>query len=215
MTIVDLSHPIWTGMPVYPGDPPVRIAPATSIAESGVNVLALGLGTHSGTHVDAPSHSVDGGETIDLVDLGRLIGAARIIDVSGLAPRTSIDLDRVAEPLRAVSPGDIVLFRTGWSSKFNTDEYLDHPFLDPEVATRLLDSGVTTVGIDALSPDETRRDDQAPLLPFHDVFLGAGGLIIENLTRLDALPADVPRFIGLPLAIAGGDGSPLRAIAEV
>ena len=61
--IVDLSHPIVSGMPVYPGDPEVATAPATSIAVDGFAVTALQLGTHSGTHVDAPSHSIEGGTT--------------------------------------------------------------------------------------------------------------------------------------------------------
>jgi len=212
LSVIDLSHPIRTGMTVFPGDPEVRVEPALSIADAGVSVLSVELGSHTGTHIDAPSHTVEGGATIDAVDLGRLIGPARVVDVSGLPPRTRISVDDVREALREVGPGDIVLFRTGWSARFDEPGYVDHPFLDAGIASALLDAGVTVVGVDALNPDETVADDPAPALPFHGVFLGAGGLIIENLTGLDRVTARAPRFVGLPLPIAGGDGAPLRAV---
>ncbi|MFE4467840.1 cyclase family protein [Leifsonia sp. NPDC056824] len=212
MRVIDLSHPIHTGMTVFPGDPSVRVEPAVTIAEAGVSVLSLELGSHTGTHIDAPSHTVEGGATIDAVDLGRLIGRARVIDVSALPPHTRIGVDDVREALRELEPGTIVLFRTGWSAQFDAPSYLDHPFLDAGIASALLDAGVTVVGVDALNPDETVADDPAPALAFHDVFLGAGGLIIENLTGLERVTAPAPRFVGLPLPIAGGDGAPLRAV---
>lgn len=212
MRVVDLSHPVRGGMTVFPGDPEVRVEPAVTIAEAGVSVLSLELGSHTGTHVDAPSHTVEGGATIDAVDPGRLIGPALVVDVSGLPPRTRIRAEDVRDALGEVVPGTIVLFRTGWSALFDELGYLDHPFLDAGIAGVLLDAGVTVVGVDALNPDETPRDDPAPSLPFHDVFLGAGGLIIENLTGLDRITASAPRFIGLPLPIEGGDGAPLRAV---
>ncbi|QNE36654.1 cyclase family protein [Leifsonia shinshuensis] len=212
MRVIDLSHPVRGGMTVFPGDPAVSVEPAVTIAEAGVSVLSLHLGSHTGTHVDAPSHTVEGGATIDAVDLGRLIGPARVIDVSGLPPRTRIHMEDVRDDLSELAPGTIVLFRTGWSAHFDDPDYLDHPFLDAGIASALLDAGVTVVGVDALNPDETPRDDPAPGLPFHDVFLGAGGLIVENLTGLDRITASAPRFIGLPLPIAGGDGAPLRAV---
>lgn len=219
MRIIDLSHPLRTGMTVFPGDPEVRIAPAATIAEVGVSVVSLELGSHTGTHIDAPSHAVEGGETIDAVDLGRLVATARVVEVAGLPPRTRITVEDVGEQLRRVRPGEIVLFRTGWSALFDDPGYLDHPFLDAGVATALLHAGVTVVGVDTLNPDETPDPDQtpqhdpAPHLAFHEVFLGAGGLIIENLTALERITVDAPRFVGLPLRIAGADGSPLRAIA--
>ncbi|WP_285114181.1 cyclase family protein [Leifsonia sp. fls2-241-R2A-40a] len=210
--IIDLSHPLRSGMPVFPGDPEVRIGTAATIPEVGVHVMSLELGSHSGTHVDAPSHSIDGAATIDTVDLGRLMGPVRVIPVTGLEPRTRIEVDAVSEHLAAVRPGEIVLFRTDWSTRFGEPEYLDHPFLDASVAVALLRAGVTVMGVDTLNPDETPLDDAAPRLPFHDVFLAAGGLIIENLTNLGRITAAAPHFVGLPLAIAGGDGSPLRAV---
>lgn len=212
MRIVDLTHRLRSGMPVYPGDPPVRFTVAASIAEVGVNVMHLALGSHSGTHVDAPRHSLDAGETIDAIDVARLIGPARVIAVPDLPARTRIRADDIGDQLRRVRPADIVLFHTGWSRRFDEPDYVDHPFLDPEVARRLLEAGVTTVGIDALSPDETPRDGSVPPLEFHDVFLGAGGLLVENLARLDEVTGAAPRFLGLPLPIAEGDGSPIRAI---
>ena len=75
MTLVDLSHPISHGMPVYPGDPAVGITPAATLAADGANVSLLQLGSHTGTHLDAPSHMVSGGRTVDRIDLSLLQGA--------------------------------------------------------------------------------------------------------------------------------------------
>src|SRR5690606_40891197 len=82
MAIIDLSHPLVTGMPVYPGDPGVRITPALELGEHGVAVTRLDLGSHAGTHLDAPSHSIAGGRSVDEIPLGLLVGPARILRAS-------------------------------------------------------------------------------------------------------------------------------------
>jgi kynurenine formamidase len=203
MELIDLSAPIETGMPVYPGDPEVSVGPALTAARDGVNVLGLHLGSHSGTHVDAPFHLDNSLPTLDELPLERFHGPAVVVDARGRAPRSPIG----AELFGHVSAGMIVLVATGWP--FGSR---DHPFLSAEAAALLVERGVRTVGIDALSVDPTPADD----FPAHEALLRAHAVIAENLVGLDRLPADRPVEVSMfPLRIAGGDGSPVRAVARI
>ncbi|GAA2907853.1 cyclase family protein [Nonomuraea rubra] len=203
MALLDLSVPIETGMPVYPGDPEVSIGPALTVARDGVNVLGLHLGSHSGTHVDAPYHLDGSLPTLDELPLERFHGPAAVVDAMGRAPGSPIG----PELFEHVSPGVIVLVATGWP--FGSQ---DHPFLSAEAASLLVERGVRTVGIDALSVDPTPAD----AFPAHEALLRAHAVIAENLCGLDRLigqrEVEVSMF---PLRIAGGDGSPVRAVARV
>ncbi|NDU74431.1 cyclase family protein [Actinomadura sp. DSM 109109] len=216
--LLDLSVPIVTGMPVYPGDPEVEAVPALTVAEAGVNVLRLHLGSQTGTHVDAPFHIDDALPRLDELPLARFTGPAVVMDVRGLAPRAPIPPDAVPPGL---APGDVLLVATGWSRHWGSGDYLAHPFLAPETAEAVVAAGVRTVGIDALSVDRTPPPGSDGFsLAAHRVLCGAGAVIAENLTGLDRLAGaqaagcaiDVSLF---PLALAGADGAPVRAVARV
>jgi len=216
--IVDLSHPIATGMPIYPGDPEVATAPATSIAVDGFAVTALELGTHSGTHVDAPSHSIEGGAAIDEIDPARLMGRARILRVS-VGDGETIGVAALEDQLRAWGGERIALVHTGWDAHWGAPRMLQHPAVSIELADALLALGVDVLGVDTLSPDHSdmaagEARDEPPTLPVHERWLGAGGLIIENLRGLGDVPAGTCEFIALPLRLVGLDGSPVRAVAR-
>lgn len=215
MRLVDLSHPVGTGMQVFPGDPQVETALAASLPVDGFQVAELRLGTHSGTHVDAPLHVVDGGASVDELGLPGLVGPARIVHVPGLREHDVIRWDDVREQVEDVPPGTIVLFRTDWSRHFGTPRYLRHPVLDVEIARHLVSAGVRVIGVDTLNPDPTPNGPSpGPLeLPVHEAVLGAGGAIIENLTDLAAVSWDDPVLSALPLRLRGMDGSPVRAVA--
>lgn len=215
--IIDLSHPIVTGMPVYPGDPEVATAPATSIAVDGFGVTALQLGTHSGTHVDAPSHSIEGGVAIDEIDPARLMGRARILRVSA-GDGEMIGVAALEDQLRAWDGERIALVHTGWDAHWGASRMLQHPAVSVELADALLALGVDVLGVDTLSPDLSdtasgdARDEPASLA-VHERWLGTGGLIIENLRGLGDVPGETCELIALPLRLTGLDGSPVRAIA--
>ena len=220
-TLVDLTQPIVTGMPWYPRDPQVSVQPALTVQRDGVNVLAIGCGSHSGTHVDAPFHVRDDLPDLDAVPLDRFAGPAVLVDAHGLAPRTPIGphaLDGVRDLL---APGVVVLLVTGWSRHWgDAAAYLAHPWPTPELAAELVAAGVRTVGIDALSVDLTPDDPATAALTTHLVLAESGAVIAENLTRLESLLAAQHRgrpvsVSLLPLRIGGGDGSPVRAVAHL
>ncbi|WP_189186607.1 cyclase family protein [Streptomyces albiflavescens] len=215
---LDLSVPVVTGMPVYPGDPQVEVDRALRVAEHGVNVLRLHMGSQSGTHVDAPYHVDEAWPRLDDLPLERFAGPAVVADVRGLPARAPITPDLLGPALARVrlAPGAILLLATGWSAYWGTDHYLAHPWLTPEAAQAVVNAGVRTVGVDALSVDPTGGAD----LPAHRILCGTEGVIAENLTRLDQVAAaqasgsPVEVFL-FPLHLPGADGAPVRATARI
>jgi kynurenine formamidase len=199
-------------MQVYPGDPGVEIGSALEVARDGVDVAQLHLGSHTGTHLDAPSHTVPGGRTTGRIGLDELVGESLVVHLDGLAPRQLYGLAELATALAGGLPErvpPIVVVDTGWASRFGTDAALEHPALDPDAAAELLRRGMRVLAVDTLSPDPTGGDG----FPVHDVVLGGDALIVENLTGLEGLPERVR--VGLvPLPIAA-DGAPVRAVAFV
>jgi kynurenine formamidase len=206
-TLIDLSHPLRAGMPVFPQDPEVVVEPAGALAPW--RVTRLGLGTHSGTHIDAASHFVPGGTTIDRYPLERFVLPAYVVPVEAAAG------EPVGwPPLAAVLPGDLagvaVLLHTGWDRHWGDAEAVRHPYLGADAASALVAAGVTLVGIDALNVDAT----EGGTTHAHAALLGADVLIVENLTGLGALMPGRPYTCAfVPLRLEGADGSPVRAYA--
>jgi kynurenine formamidase len=213
-TWLDLSVPLVTGMPVYPGDPRVDVSRALRVATDGVNVLSLHMGSQSGTHVDVPYHVDSAWPTLDQLPLDRFTGPAVVADVRGLPARAPITPDLLVPALAQLRllPGAILLLATGWSAYWGTDDYLAHPWLTPQAAEAVVNAGVRTVGIDALSVDPTGDAD----LPAHRALCGPGGVIAENLTGLEQLLGrrNIEVFL-FPLHLPGADGAPVRAVARV
>lgn len=219
MRVIDLTLPITTGMPVYPGDPEVRIEPALTIARDGAEVARVSLGSHTGTHLDAPAHLIPGGAAVDRFPLELLVGPARILRCALPAGAP------VAAPIR---PGDVDLpdelpaiacIATGWSDRLESsgdarDAMRGHPWVALELAEELWRRGSRVLGVDMPSPDPTGPPEAEVVTPVHEYWLGNGGAIVENLVRLDRAPDEVQLSL-LPLRLAGVDGSPIRAIAIV
>ncbi len=204
----DLTHPITSGMQTYPGDPSVTCTPALRIETDGVSVGRWGLGSHTGTHVDAPAHVIEGGRTLAEVDLQELCGEAIVLRVE-VGEGTPYGLPELGAngALPARLP-PIVIIDTGWAACFGTERALRHPHLDGETAAELLRRGMHVLAVDTHSPDPTHLESR---IPVHRAVLGADGLVVENLTGLSALsPRTRVGFFPLRL---GGDGAPVRAVA--
>ncbi len=212
--IVDLSHPLDDHTPVYPGDPVARFEPATTIDEHGYNVLHVRMGSQTGTHVDAPFHFLADGARIDELPLELFLGPAVVADVRGRAPHAAITWADLAPVADRLGPGRMLLLQTGWDAHWGSNGYFDHPFLDRDAAERVVAAGIRTIGLDALSLDETvLGGEPAGGFAAHFAVLGAGGVIIENLTNLAAVGWEAPVVSVLPLRLVGADGAPVRAVA--
>jgi len=209
---VDLSHRLADGSQVYPGDPAVSLTPHATVDDDGYRVTRLALGSHAGTHVDAPAHTEPDGRTIDSFD-AFVFDAVRV-DCTGLAPRASVGRDDLpADPPDA----DALVLHTGWDAHWGTDRYLDHPYLAPDAAEWCARRGYA-VATDTLSPDPTPTDavadDEPDGVPAHHALLGADRLVIENLRGLGRL-TDRFELRAYPLAVADADGAPARAVGVV
>lgn len=207
----DLSHPIETGMPVFPGDPPVSVESHSTLPEDGYRVCAVACGSHTGTHVDAPSHSEQDGRDIDAVDVERFVFDAVRADCRGRNPRSPIGADSLP-----ATDADLLVVQTGWDDHWGTETYFEHPFLTPEAARFCVDQGYD-VAIDALNVDPTPTDnageDEPTGFQAHHALLGNDLLIFENVTDLAGLPERF-EMIAPPLKLTGSDGAPVRAVAR-
>lgn len=207
MHLIDLSQPVAIPMSFYPGDPEPAIQawPSTPPWQ----VTELHVGSHVGTHIDAPSHY---GFPTTLSDLpvDRFVGSGVVIDVGGKPPDGLITIDDVVSVQEQLHAGAWAIFCTGWDRRWGTPQYLAHPSLAPDLARQLAGWGVPLIGVDMLNPDSTQRGEAI----IHDILLGAGTLIVENLAGLDQLQTGhLYNFSMLPLKLAGLDGSPIRAVA--
>ncbi len=213
-SIIDLSHRIDENTQVFPSDPVPCFEPAATIFRDGMNVLSLHLGSHSGTHVDSPCHFVEDGSSIDEMDLELFVGPAVLMDARGKEPRSRITVEDLHPYEDLLSEDVIAVVWTGWDGHYGTPQYYDHPFLDRRVAQLLLDSGVKTVAIDALSVDETVLESPHPEgYPVHKLLCGAGCIIAENLTGIGAVDFPDSILSLFPIKLGDSDGAPVRAVA--
>ena len=201
----DLSLPLDENTPTYPGLPKVEVTWLRAWEAGGSCAISkVALCSHVGTHVDAPYHYVPGGRRLGDIPLERLVGPARVVDLSDYRGR-ALDARTLAEA--GLAPG-IVLLRTRNSALWASEDLSsDYVYLSRGAAEAIVRSGVTTCGFDFLSVDPLRD----PQKPAHNVLLGADVVIFEGLD-LSAVPAGEYFFVGLPLRFDGLEGSPARVI---
>ena len=210
MTVIDLSLPICNAQRTFPGDPPVRIAPHGTLADSGYNITALSFSTHCGTHLDAPRHFFDEGATVDEISPERFFGPAVLVDLGVLSASTEITVDMLSAQAVKFYPGAMVLIRTGWDAAWGTDRYFrDFPSLTPGAARWIARRRIGLLGLDTPSPGQAWKETHEALLDPERAIV-----LVECLANLDQLPAEFD-FAAFPLAIAGVDGSPVRAVGIV
>jgi arylformamidase len=199
----DVSTPIRSGMPVYPGDPEVEVGLAASMAAGDpANLTALTLGAHAGTHVDAPVHALPGTAGVEALDPAAMVGPARVIDV----PQGAIRAADLAPALDGGAPhARRLLLRTGFGMDEPPPEGLG---LTEEGAEALVSAGVVLIGIDTMSIG--RAPDP---MPPHRVLLRAGVVIVEGL-RLGGVPAGDCDLLCLPVLVPGADGAPARVLVR-
>jgi len=200
----DVSVKNEAGMHIYPGDPPLETTQVRAIARGDVaNLTHLALGAHTGTHVDAPAHFIEGGATLEEIPLDRMVGDAIVLDLRG---RGVIDADALRP--HALERDAIVLFKTDNSELWERGGFQrDFTYVSRDAAEYLLARGVKTIGMDYLSIEQFG----SATFPVHKLLLGAGVLIIEGLD-LRAVSAGPYVLACLPLNLQGVDGAPARAV---
>ena len=163
--------------------------------------------------MDAPCHFLEDGRTIDEQSLATCCGSAKVLDLSPIAPRELITIERIRTATDEVNAGDRLLLRTDWHKRFGTPEYRDGlPRISAECARWLVERRVALIGVEPPSVADVNNIEE--VTEIHRILLGGGIVIVEGLVNLDQLPSKV-EFIALPLKIRGGDGCPVRAIAVV
>ena len=203
MAIYDVTVSLRADMPVYPGDPPFRRVVTSRISEgASSNMSRLDFGAHTGTHVDAQYHIVDGAATVDALPGELLIGAARVVPIEDPRVITVEELRR--HGWRGV---ERVLFQTANADKLETmDRFIeDFVYLEGQAAEFLAAQDVRLVGVDYLSVDFPHSGTH----PAHQALMRAGIIIIEGLNLHGVPPGDYEMFCG-PLKVVGGDGAPAR-----
>jgi arylformamidase len=208
MRIVDLTRLITIDMPVFEKRIKPLTIPWSRMDIHGYDLELIFMSTHTGTHMDAPSHFNTKGYTIDEAPLSNLISDAILLRVSkGASEYITREDISIVDDLK----GKSLIISTGWEHRYHGEEYLSsNPGLSRDAAEYLVDKGVIQVGID------TANIDNAEDLNFtaHRILLGNNITIIENLCNLTALESRF-RLVALPLRLKGATGSPIRALALI
>jgi arylformamidase len=201
MEIIDISVPVRPGMVTYEGDPNVRLERVVSIADgAAANISRLDFGVHTGTHVDAPLHFIDGAPGTETLRLDVLVGEAFVVDATGVA--AALD-EKVLRGLDVPEPAMRLIFKTRNSKLWELGAF-SHDFvrLSGDGARYLISRGVRLVGIDYLSVGNEEA---------HRELLGAGVVPVEGLDLRGVEPGPY-ELICLPLRLVGSDGAPARAV---
>jgi arylformamidase len=204
--IYDISVPVRNGMHVWPSDPDVLLDAHSH--ESGdrshrIRVTSIRCGSHTGTHLDAPSHMIDGAKTLSDIPLDVLVGPARVVEVPGVRSIGPADLDGI--DWTGVTR---VLFRTDNSAHWSDARFHEgFVYLEPEAARLLATRGVRLVGIDYLSIDAYDSIDHVT----HFVLLSDSIVVLEGLD-LSGVSAGDYQLVALPMKLDRADGAPVRAI---
>lgn len=209
MNFIDLSHPLTQDMPVYPGSDPPDFSSVATVSDNGYAEKRLTLFSHTGTHMDAPSHILPEGASLDTFPIDRFAGKGCLLDFSSLSG-PEITQEDIAACRHLVDRSEFVLIHTGWSRYWGTDAYYTrYPVLSVDAAEWIAGFHLKGLGVDAISVDHPDSSD----FPVHRLLLAASILIIENLTGLNRLPSYGFTITAFPLKISDSDGSPVRAVA--
>ena len=226
-SVVDLTHPIRPGIPLWPGDPPVEFEATATIPGDGYFLRRFSMGEHSGTHVSTPSAFFDQGSGPDSILSETLVAPAVVIDARDSVSRdpdyalTWSDLAEWERDHGDIPAGSITLLRTGWSQYWDkperfinlgTDGLMHTPGFAPQAVSLLLDErGAAGIGIDTHGVDAGM--DTA--LAASRAALGRGALVLECLNNLDQLPVTGATLVAGRLPLAGGSGSPACVLALI
>ncbi len=206
--LYDVTLPVSAALPVWPGDPAIDIEAASQMSKGAVaNVSRLNMGAHTGTHMDAPHHFIDGMAGIDQSPLTALVGPAQVVE---LDIDHHIGVDDL-EKLNLPAGTERILFKTRnsqfWQDDFGTF-HKDFIAVAEDGAKWLVERGYKLVGVDYLSVEQFDAPDEHPV---HKTLLGANVVIVEGMNLSGIEPGEYT-VMALPIKIKGGDGAPARVL---
>jgi arylformamidase len=212
-SIIDLTLPISVGGAVPPRMPRPIFKPIRTFEKDGCQTSYVSFYNHAGTHVDAGSHFLPEGPTVDTIELDLCLGPTWVADVSHLKQGDRIQKDDLGSVAERLEPGDRILLYTGWDQYYPHEKYYKgFPAVSLELAQWFALKRVSLIGIDAGSI--AALNDWNELTEVHNILLNAEIILVEGLTNLGLLPADQQiELIVLPLKLEGLDGAPVRAVA--
>ncbi|MFI5343891.1 MAG: cyclase family protein [Chlamydiales bacterium] len=218
--IIDLTHTLEPSVPSWNGScgfsHEIKLDYQNNKTEVQFRVQQIKMHAGIGTHIDAPSHCVPNGKCVADLDLNDLISPCVMIDVSKKAEMDYLvnlqDLNDFEKTYGTIAPGTFVIVHTGWDRFWKTpDKYRNnyhYPALSKEFAQQLLERHVSGIGVDTLSPDRPESG-----YPVHQLILGAGKYIVENVANAISLPAVSAYSIVMPIKTKDGTEAPIRLIA--
>lgn len=210
--LVDLSMPLSPRTVPVPGHPEPTFTPLHLMERDGLRNTVMSLSLHTATHIDAPSHFIPDGATIDEIPLDRFHRPGLRLDLSGAEPGAPIGAPALAaagfDP--QASRGTILMLATGWADRaYETPElYGGNPYLAPDAAEAIAAARPSAIGLDFAV-------DRGRPFPNHTILLGADVLLIENLMGLSRLPAEGFAVSAYPIRVVGENGAPARVVAEL
>ena len=216
--IIDLSMVISEGMMTFPvhWHPVVEITQLGRFHVEGRETKKFTLGTHTGTHVDAPRHFIPNGITIEKTNLEIYYGKCRVLDFTELDDKSEITKEMLIEKLGKCFPSRI-LFRFDWDKRLDSLEYYSHhPYLSEDACKWMVEKGVKLVGTDAPMPDNPKNGRGCEKdSPNHTILLGNNIAILEYLVNLHKIPKTDFTLSAFPIPIKDGDGAQVRAVAII
>ena len=211
MKVIDLTHVIESGMPVYPGTEPPALEPANTWERDGFKETKISMYSHTGTHMDPPAHLYRDRTTLDAFPPEQFIGTALVVDCSSLREGEPITMDCLSHYGEKAEKADFLLFYLGWDVRWGTDAYFsDYPCLDDTVLDYILNGDYKGIGFDVIGLDPIADGN---LTRHKKLFKSKDIVNIENLCNLGLCGSELFRFSCFPLKIADCDGSPVRAVA--
>lgn len=207
--MIDLTQIISSDMPVFPGTEKPIFHKANTLEKDGFIEKKITMFSHTGTHMDAPAHMLPGGKTLDKYHISHFSGKAFAIDLKENEEHV-ISVKSIRKYQNILEKVDFVLFNTGWNKFWGQDKYFKgFPTLSEEAALWLCGFNLKGVGVDVITIDPI----ESKTFPVHHIFFKNNMIVIENLTGLDQIEAEIFFFICMPLKIDESDGSPIRAVA--
>lgn len=209
---IDLTRIMGSQLPTLGIHPDFTVSEYRTIEEHGSSVQGVSLGSHTGTHLDAPSHFVPGGPSVESLDLHKTMGECVVLDFTDKGANdviTAAEIKRYEATIRATGR---ILIRTDWERSHVGADYLkDFPVLTINAAKLLVEYGVLLVGMDTPSPGPMGPDGAT----IHAIMLEADVVIVESLINLHQIPNTAFTIMAMPLPLDGCSGSPCRALALV